>query len=223
MADDLAEPSADTASRDEPLVGNETLALERIVFFSDAVMAIAITLLAIDLRVPDVSGTSDQAFLQMLAELAPRYFSFVISFGVISIYWIAHHRMFRFIVRWDGGLLGLNLLFLFFVVQLPLLASIQGSYGNLSAATAVYAIGLALMGFSSAALWLYSIRHRLVSSAVTPDFGRYVSTRAVAVAIVFLVSIPLAFVSPALAELSWLTVSFAVLFLRHALGLRPLH
>jgi uncharacterized membrane protein len=192
------------------------LALERIVFFSDAVMAIAITLLAIDLRLPDVAGATNEEFLNLLANLAPHYFSFAVSFAVIAVYWIAHHRMFRFIVRWNGGLLGLNLLFLFFVVQLPLLAAILGQYGNLSSATALYATGLAAMGFASAGLWVYATRAGLLVSNLTPEFERYVLSRALAIAATFVISIPIAFVSPLLAELSWIAVSLTMLLVRRA-------
>ena len=62
----------------------------------------------------------------MLGDLGPHYFAFLISFGVVALYWRAHHRMFRYIVRWDAGLLGVNMIFLFVVVQQPLLASILG-------------------------------------------------------------------------------------------------
>jgi uncharacterized membrane protein len=175
-------------------------------------MAIAITLLAIDLRMPNLSGADNASFLAQLADLVPRYFAFVISFGVIGVYWISHHRMFRFVTDWDGGLLALNLLFLFFVVQLPLVASILGNYGNLSAATAVYAIGLSLMGFSALLLWTYAVRRRLVVPGMTPQFARYVALRAGAVATVFFLSVPLAFVSPLTAQASWLALT-AVLFL----------
>lgn len=203
--------SADEARQIE---ANELLALERILFFSDAVMAIAITLLAIDLRLPDVAGADDQAFWRLLGDLLPRYFSFAISFAVIAVYWSAHHRIFRFIVRWNAGLLAVNMLFLFFVVQLPLLNSILGSYGNLSAATAVYAFGLSLLGFTSAGLWIYAVRQHLVRDDLTPQFTRFVSLRAVVIPIIFLVSVPLAFISPLLAELAWLAISVSSLLLR---------
>jgi len=170
--------------------------------------------LAIDLRLPDVANADTDTFLKLLADAVPRYSSFAISFAVISVYWIAHHRMFRFVVRWNGGLLAVNLLFLFFVVQLPLLASILGSYGALPVATALYAIGLAAMGFASAGLWVYAMRRRLLSPNLSPAFERYVLSRALAVASVFVISIPLAFISPLLAELSWLAVSAALVLLR---------
>jgi len=188
-------------------LANEPLALERIVFFSDAVIAIAITLLAIDLRVPNISGATEAMFLQTLSDLLPQYFAFFISFAVIAIYWVAHHRMFRFIVDWDGGLLALNLVFLFFVVQQPLLASILGSFGNLGSATAIYALGLSLMGFASVSLWLYAVRRRLVSPNLSPGMIRYVGIRAAGAAVVFAVSVPLAFISPVLAEISWTSVA----------------
>jgi uncharacterized membrane protein len=207
-----ADPAPKTRARNEPavvnepLAGNEPLALERIVFFSDAVMAIAITLLAIDLRIPDIPGATDSDFLRLLGDLAPRYLSFLISFVVIAVYWHAHHRMFRFVVRWGGGLIAANLLFLFFVVQLPLLASIQGTYGNLSTATALYATGLTLMGLASAAMWLYASRRGLLRDDLNPAYERYVSIRSLLFAAIFAVSIVLALIAPLLAELTWFGV-----------------
>ena len=199
--------------------GNDTLALERIAFFSDAVIAIALTLLAIDLRLPDVKGVDDAAFMRMLADLGPRYFAFVISFAVVALYWSAHHRMYRFIVRWDGGLLAVNMVFLFFVVQQPLLASMLGSYGNLASATAVYAIGLAALGFSSLGLWIYALRRHLVSSTMPQSFIRYTGIRSGGVAIAFALSALLALVSPLLAQVSWLVITVLSFTLRRFLAL----
>ena len=94
----------------EPGSANEELSLERIVFFSDAVMAIAITLLAIDLKVPEIAASVAATELPLsLGKLGPRFMSFLISFFVIGIYWMSHHRYFRFIKRHEGGLVGLNL------------------------------------------------------------------------------------------------------------------
>jgi uncharacterized membrane protein len=200
---------------------SEGLALERIVFFSDAVIAIAITLLAIDLRVPDLSDLNDQQFVQQLLDLAPHYLAFVFSFGVIALYWLAHHRMFRFIVRWDGGLLTLNLLFLFFVVQVPLLSSVLGSYGYLASATIVYAAGLALMGFASVGLWIYALRHRLVDEGTPADFVRFRTFRGFAAPVVFVISIPIALFSPQLAQVSWLLVTVVTMVWRGPEGASP--
>jgi uncharacterized membrane protein len=184
-------------------------ALERLVFFSDAVMAIAITLLALDLRLPPAEGLTNETFLQLLGDLAPQYIAFVISFIVIGSYWLAHHRAFRYIVRYDSGLLGLNMLFLFLVIQLPFLTSLLGQHGNLPVATALYALGLSLMGFTSTALWVYSVRNGLVSDELTPELARFLTLRGLVVPAVFLASIPLSFISPIAVQIAWIAAALS--------------
>ncbi|HEY7025291.1 MAG TPA: TMEM175 family protein [Candidatus Limnocylindrales bacterium] len=201
-------------SHESDPTGNESLALERIAFFSDAVIAIALTLLAIDLRIPDVQGVDDAAFMRMLGDLGPHYFAFLISFGVVALYWRAHHRMFRYIERWDGGLLGVNMVFLFVVVQQPLLASMLGSYGNLSSATAIYALGLAALGFSSFGMWLYVLRRHLLTPGLPAPYVRYTSVRSGGVATAFLLSAGLALISPLAVQVSWILITLSSFLLR---------
>jgi uncharacterized membrane protein len=194
---------------------NEGLALERIVFFSDAVMAIAITLLAIDLKVPEIAVSAAAAVLPgALSELGPRFMSFLISFFVIGIYWMSHHRYFRFIQRYDTGLIALNLLFLLFIVLMPFVASLFGQYYYLPLGMSVYAAAVAATGLSVAALWWYaSHRHRLVDEHLDERFIRARSI-ALAVPLLFLISIPFTFASRTLAVALWCTlplVSFAVI------------
>ena len=194
---------------------DEELGLERIVFFSDGVMAIAITLLAIDLKVPEIAASVAAAELPgALSELAPRFMSFLISFFVIGIYWMSHHRYFRFIKRYDGGLVVLNLLFLLFVVLMPFVASLFGQYYYLPLGMSVYAAAVAATGLSMGALWWYASRHhRLVDEHLDEQFIRARSI-ALAVPLLFLVSIPFAFFSRTLAVAIWCAlppVSFAVL------------
>jgi uncharacterized membrane protein len=194
---------------------NEELGLERIVFFSDAVMAIAITLLAIDLKVPEIAASVAITELpRSLSELGPRLMSFLISFFVIGIYWMSHHRYFRFIQRYDSGLIVLNLLFLLFIVLMPFVASLFGQYYDLPLGMSIYAAAVAATGLSMGALWWYaSHHHRLIDEHLDEQFIRARSI-ALAVPLLFLVSIPFTFVSRTLAVALWCTlplVSFAVL------------
>jgi uncharacterized membrane protein len=92
-------------------------AAERLTFFSDAVVAIAITLLALDLPVPQ--GRTSAEVLASLREHSFDYLAFLISFIVIAAHWRAHHRVFRYVVRADRPVIGLNLLWLLFVVLTP--------------------------------------------------------------------------------------------------------
>jgi uncharacterized membrane protein len=90
--------------------------LGRVLALSDGVFAIAMTLLALDLRIPDVSNKD---LPHALADNAGAYLAFLLSFFVISRYWLNHHRMFRHIVRVDGGMMRINLLLLLVVAALP--------------------------------------------------------------------------------------------------------
>ncbi len=200
------------------MIDRDELPLERIIFFSDAVMAIALTLLAIDLRLPDVGDLTNGEFVDLLAGLVPNYFAFVLSFAVIAAYWAAHHRMFRFVVRWTSGLLFLNTLFLFFVVQLPFVTGTLGAHGGLAAPAALYAAGLAALGFTSAGMWEYALRRGLLTSDLDPRFVRVTRFRQLTVPLVFLLSIPVTFVSPFLAEMSWTLAAFATIFVARRLA-----
>ena len=179
------------------------MGLERIMFFSDAVIAIAITLLAIDLKLPDAEDLTNRSLLALLGRLAPDLLAFAFSFAMIGIYWIAHHRMFRYIRAFDEGLLLRNLGFLFFVALLPFLTAVLGEHGDLAVACAMYATGMAAMGLMSSRLWAYAYRRGLTTPDVTPAFARYLVWRGSLVPVVFLTSVPVAFISPTVAELSW--------------------
>jgi len=95
----------------------EFAAAERLTFFSDAVVAIAITLLALELPVPHGDTTSE--VLHELADGRWDYLAFVISFAVIGAHWQAHHRMFRWLRRLGGRVLRLNMLWLMVMVLTP--------------------------------------------------------------------------------------------------------
>jgi uncharacterized membrane protein len=198
--------------------GSEALALERIVFFSDAVMAIAITLLAIELKVPEIDAATAAAELPArLRALGPQFMSFVISFFVIGIYWTSHHRYFRFIKRYDNGLIALNLLFLLFIVLMPFVASLFGQYYALPLGMSVYAAAVAATGLSMGALWWYASHgHRLIDEHLDTSFIR---TRSIAMAVplLFLVSIPFAFFSRTLTIAIWCMLPLISFFiLKHS-------
>ena len=93
--------------------------LDRIVFFSDAVMAIAITLLVLDIKVPEAAGISTIDLGRRMLDLWPKYLGYFVSFWVIALYWVAHHRCFRYIRKYDRRLMYLNFLFLMFIAFMP--------------------------------------------------------------------------------------------------------
>ena len=94
--------------------------LERLVFFSDAVFAIAITLLIIEVRVPRLpAGASDSDYVRALVELTPSFIGYGLSFAVIGTFWASHHRVFASTVRHDSRIVAWNLALLAAIAFMP--------------------------------------------------------------------------------------------------------
>ncbi len=191
---------------------DEQLGLERLVFFTDAVMAIAITLLAIDLKVPEVDPTRAAIELpRQLSAMGSHLTSFFVSFIVIGIYWMNHHRYFRYIRRYDNRLLLLNLLFLFFIVCMPFLASMLGQYVFVPMVLITYTLAIAVIGFFMALIWWYAVSHRLIADDLAPDIIRTNTLRLFVAPLIFLLAVPFAFVSSTAVIVVWWLSPLAVL------------
>jgi uncharacterized membrane protein len=105
--------------------------LERIALFSDAVFAIAITLLIIEIKVPPLPFSNpafSDEFSHAMKELIPEFIGFTISFMVIGSYWRAHHLMFNFVEDYDRKLLQLNSLLLLTIVVMPFTTAFMSRY-----------------------------------------------------------------------------------------------
>ncbi len=115
--------------------------LERLNGFSDAVMAVAITLLILTLEVPKVSDLGDLG--AKLRELWPDFLGFLISFLIIGYFWVTHHLMFNYVKRSSPGLLWLNLAFLLFIVVLPFSTDLMSEYTSSKTAMIFYNLNMA--------------------------------------------------------------------------------
>lgn len=195
------------AAQKEPR--QESKELDRIIFFSDAIFAIAMTLLVVDIQTPDIPTAQVAEELPgRLLELWPKIFSYVISFLVVGVYWMAHHRMFRYVRRYDERLMWLNIVFLMFVAFLPFPTSVLGEYGDQQIVVIFYAGSLAAIGFMSSLLWIYtSSGHRLVDSDLDPHLIRGATLRSLTPPVIFLFSIVISFISVSGATYSWLLIA----------------
>jgi uncharacterized membrane protein len=188
--------------------------LERLIFFSDAVFAIAVTLLALEIRLPVTEQPLTNAELvQALLGMWPKYLGYGLSFLVIGVIWIGHHRKFRHIRRYDSVFLLLNLFFLMAIAFIPFPSSVIIEYGN-QAATIFYALVIALTGILSTVLWWYaSYRNRLTDPKLEVQRRRGEIWGSLIVTGVFLLSVGLAFIDNTVAKLSWALVAVAVRFM----------
>lgn len=173
--------------------------VERTVFFSDAVFAM--TLLVIDIRVPQIaSGLVEQRLPENLLDLLPRLYGFAISFWIIAMYWLAHHRIFHYIKGYDRRLLIINLLFLMWIVLMPFSASLLGEYGSDQLALDIYLSHMVLTSLSLGLLWRYAVGNRkLIDPDIDPAVLRYNNARVLALPLVFMLSIGISLFSTAAA------------------------
>jgi uncharacterized membrane protein len=183
----------------------DRLALERLIFFSDAVIAIAITLLVLEIRLPVGAGElNNRELVQALLALWPKYLAYGISFLVIASFWMGHQRKFRHIRAVDRRLMWLNLLLLGTVAFIPFPTTIVAESVSRTA-TIFYAGVIILAGLLAAALWAYaSSQPRLIDPNLTAATRRRELHASLALVVVFLISMGLAYVNADLARFSWL-------------------
>jgi uncharacterized membrane protein len=184
------------------------LDLERIVFFSDAVFAIAITLLVLELRIPDLPdhATGDQ-IAAALRDAMPRIFAWVLSFATIGLYWMAHWRKFRAIERTDERLAVINLVLLGVIAFVPFPTGLIGQHGDQPLVVVFYALTLAAAGILGSASWLYAWRAGLTKPELDDRFMRRGALRGATVPVVMIGSLALLpFTSTYVIETSWVLI-----------------
>ena len=135
-----------------------SLQFERFVFFSDAVFAIAITLLIIDIRLPAQHFTTEASLQGALIRLVPSCVGFIISFIVIGQFWAGHRRLFRLANDCSGRTLFANMLLLFTIAFLPFPTAVVNTYGGTTTGVMVYGVWLLVAGFAN--LFLVHSVHR---------------------------------------------------------------
>ncbi|SEM91541.1 Uncharacterized membrane protein [Sphingomonas gellani] len=139
--------------------------LERLAFFSDAVFAIAITLLVIEIHPPHVHDPADTgAYLRALAGLWPEMFGFLISFYSIGNFWVGHHRAFSMAAHWSERLLLPNLVMLLAIVAMPFVTGFMSINGSARVPTVLYSGWLLFAALVN--LWL---QRRVLTPPVLSD------------------------------------------------------
>jgi uncharacterized membrane protein len=184
----MAERDATIAEGDEPEQSASDNSPGRLLALSDGVFAIAMTLLALDLRLPGLgTHASDAQLRHTLGDDWRRYLAFVISFYVIAAYWGVHRRAMRAVRTVDARLISHTLPLLLLVAALPFPASVLASYGDLPTALAFYSAFNVVANLALLRL-LADTRSRLDAAAIEER------ERAWANILVLLLCIPGAFV-----------------------------
>ncbi|WP_231391907.1 TMEM175 family protein [Arthrobacter sp. 35W] len=181
---------------------------ERTVFFSDAVFAIAMTLLVLDLKPPELPDGAPAAAVQdALLEDVPALAAFMLSFALVGATWINHHRRFKAIAAYNGTLQSINLVVLFFVAFLPVPTALLFQTSSESPwPPALYALTVVGIFVSLNWLWRYARTASLMEPSVDEPLYRLVLWGNGPVWVVFLLSIPVAFINPTAATYCWILI-----------------
>jgi len=179
------------------LMSSQNFGKARLEAFSDGVFAIVITLLVLELHVPDAHSPAE--LVQGLINLLPKFICFVVSFVYITIYWINHHQLFHMLKKTNRGLFWLNSLFLLCLTFIPFPTALIGSYPNERAAVIFY--GFAMMACAVSFVWM-KVYMFFGDPLVDPSEGKP--------AVVFLVAGPLLYLVAVLLTLVDVKLAIAI-------------
>ncbi len=200
------EPESDENPLGGPLYERQSKGLEfdRVAFFSDAVFAIAMTLLVVGIGIPHVA---DGDLSRALGDKDLEIFSFFLSFVVIGFYWLSHHQFFATLQRVDRRFMEINLLYLAAIAFMPFPTAMVGQYGSEEVAVVLYAIALAAASTLEACLLWRAHLKGFMRVRLTDDGFRWAMLASLAPVAVFLVSIPIAYaLSPQWALYTWVLI-----------------
>ncbi|MGP8059870.1 MAG: TMEM175 family protein [Acidimicrobiales bacterium] len=179
----------------------------RLLSLSDGVVAIALTLLVLNLHVPDLpahQGDSWSALWHALSDDGPVFTSYVVSFYVIAQFWLAHHRVFRMVAGHDEGLAWWNFAFLFTITIMPFTSAMLGEYGNNPLAVDLFALNLLLASLSTQLVMIFARRRHLLVAGLDPEVMRSARVRSLGIMVVVSVSMAVAWEDTSWAKYIWI-------------------
>ncbi len=194
---------------------SQGLSKQRIEALSDAIFAFAMTLLVLDVKIPKIASAlvTPELLAQTLWDLWPKFLSFVMSFVILSLFWIAHHGYSHFLKRTDRTFLWINLLFLMVVVFVPFSTDFLGDYPRQRIAAMVYGCNMLGLGLTLYWQWDYATSgRRLVGDNVEPQLVRKGKQRILLGMVTISCAMLLTLVNPALSLIVY--VLFPIAYLR---------
>jgi uncharacterized membrane protein len=181
--------------------------LERLVFFSDAVFAIAITLLVIEIHAPHLPGNAaDLAHVQALANLVPSFIGFAISFMVIGFFWMGHHRAFSLAAHYSPRILGWNMGLLGVIAFMPFATAYLSSNSLQRVPTIFYCMVMLVAALLNLKVNRTVTSPPMVDEKASPDDIAYVRVRGLSVAMGAATAVVLSAVVPAYGQLGLITI-----------------
>jgi len=193
--------------------GEDQPGVERLLALSDGVVAIALTLLVLQLNVPSPARHADpnsaSELATQLGKGADELISYVISFYVIAQFWLVHHRVFRQIAGQREGLAWWNFAFLFTITLMPFTSDLLGKYPENPLAVDIFAVNLLAASLTTQLTIVYGRRKDLLTTETNAREARAERARMVGSVFVIVLSIGIAWVNTDAAKYCWLLLAVA--------------
>jgi uncharacterized membrane protein len=181
----------------------------RIEALTDGIYAIAMTLLVLNLALPGqgIELTQTEELHDLLFGQTHKFFSYALSFILLAIFWINHHRQFHFIKRTDHVHLWINILSLLFIALVPFSTSLAGDYPNETIAKLFFDANLFIIGILSSLNWIYATRgYRLVDRSIDPQRVVLGNKRGLVTPIVALLAMVVSFITPSWSSCAYIFI-----------------
>lgn len=170
--------------------------IPRLEIFIDAILAIIITILVLEFKVPEKAFSSDAEIKSFIGHLGPSFFSYGISFATIVGLWIDHHFLFRMIEKADIRFTFLNFVFILFLSSIPFTTALAGRNYESGFAVGLVATNYFLMNITFSFIWMYATAKKLIRQGWIKERSFKRDLRiTVSGSLLLLISIPLAYVS----------------------------
>ncbi len=175
--------------------------------FIDAILAIIMTILILEFKVPEESFPSDGSIKSYLHHLIPSVLSYFVSFSTIIVLWIDHHNLFRILKKADIPLVLLNFIFILFLSATPFTTSLAGRNYLSPYAVTIVASNYILMNLAFSSIWVYALIKKLLNDEMQQKLStKFENTIILAGILLQFASIPLAYVSTYLSFLMFILV-----------------
>jgi len=188
---------------------HDPISSSRLLAFSDGVFAIAVTLLVFNLKVPEIpEGDVHRLLPAAIKAMLPRFFTYLVSFLLIAVFWTIHHRMLDLVVQVDYTFIWINVLYLLVISFSPFPSALMGTYPEESFSLVFYICCMFMVVSLSLLMWRYASRHHRLLSKDTPSSAiNYFFVRGMATLIILVIALPIA-----LYNARWAQVCLVLIF-----------
>ena len=181
--------------------------LERLVMYSDAIMAVVATLLVLGIAVPEDHKFSEEGLLSFLLKIRQDIGAYALSFLIVTGYWMQHHAIFLFLHHANRLFTWLNFVFLFFVTLIPFVTKLLAVYRQDAFVVLIYGSLQVACGVLLSVMWWYiNAQHRMLATNVAPDVLRSMTIRILLGPIINLAGVAISLVSVPVAVAMFVSV-----------------